>query len=39
VEHPRCSPAGLKPKEAAVLGLMRKRLGLEIHERVRADVH
>jgi DNA topoisomerase I len=31
--------AGLKPEEAAVLGLMRKRLSLEIHERVGADVH
>ena len=30
--------AGLKPEEAAVLGLMRKRLGLEIDERARADV-
>jgi DNA topoisomerase I len=29
--------AGLKPEEAAVLGLMRKRLSLEIHA-VRADV-
>jgi DNA topoisomerase I len=29
--------AGLKPEEAAVLGLMRKRLGLEIHERMKAD--
>jgi DNA topoisomerase-1 len=31
--------AWLKPEEAAVLGLMRKRLGLEIDERARADVH
>jgi len=30
--------AGLKPEEAAVLGLMRKRLGLEIDERTRADL-
>ena len=30
--------AGLKPEEAAVLGLMRKRLGLEIDERARAGV-
>jgi DNA topoisomerase-1 len=31
--------AGLEPEEAAVLGLMHKRLSLEIHERVGADVH
>jgi DNA topoisomerase I len=28
--------AGLQPEEAAVLGLMRKRLNLEIHERMKA---
>ena len=31
--------AGLQPEEAAVLGLMRMRLNLEIHERMKADVH
>jgi DNA topoisomerase I len=28
--------AGLQPEEAAVLGLMRKRLNLEIYERMKA---
>ena len=31
--------AGLKPEEAAVLGLVRNRLGLENHEQLRAEVH
>jgi hypothetical protein len=38
--RPSCatSSPGFQPEEAAVLGLMRKRLNLEIHERMKADV-